>query len=265
MLFDAHLHSFNVGHADLEAMYLSDVRSFVSAVVFPRACPVSPEIYRALWDFQVEDEVVRARDYLLDAYAMIGVAMVSVPTDPEPLLAVLEQYLAKERVVAVGEIGIEPNSPTCRDLGKQKDLYVSQVEIARKAGAPVVVHTPNKPELKAKYTAETLQLARDAGFDLGRLVIDHCSEVNIKEALGAGAKAAITIQSWRGMTPETAADLIEQFGSERIWVNSDSSDLPSDPLAVARLAYVLRKRGFDAAGVDNVCRKNAAEFYGLEL
>jgi len=265
MLLDAHLHSFNVGHADLEAMALADIRGFVSAVVFPRACPVSPDIYRALWDFQTEDEIARAADYLIEGYAMIGVAMVSVPTDPDPLLEVLPAYLARERVVAVGEIGIDPGSPTCRDLGKQADLYVAQVEIARDAGMPVVVHTPNKPELKTEFTATTLELARDAGFDLGRLVVDHCSEANIEQALEAGAWAAVTVQSWRGMTPEKAADLIERFGPDRIWVNSDASDLPSDPLAMARVAYVLRKRGHAADDIDGVCRKNAADFYGLAL
>lgn len=264
MLFDAHLHSFNVGHADMENMYLAGIRSFVSAVIFARTTPVSPEVYKALWDLQLEDETARAKDYLIDAYAMIGVAMVSIPTDPLPLLRVLPEYLKRDRVLAVGEIGIDPNSPTCRDLGKQKEIFAAQVEIAKAAGTPVVVHVPNRPDYKVKHTEETMQIARDLGFDFNRLVIDHCSEANLTLVHAAGAHAAITVQSWRGMTPETAAELVEKHGPDRLWVDSDSSDLPSDPIAVARVAYCLLKRGLSEQVVDKVCRANAAAFYGLK-
>jgi len=265
MFLDAHLHSFNVGHADFEAMYLAGVRKFVSAVVFPRMTPVTSEVYKNLWDFQVEDEAARAADYLLDAYAMIGIAMVSMPTDPERLLELLPDYLAKDKVVAIGEIGIDPASPTCRDLDRQRDIYAAQVEIALKHGAAVVLHTPNKPDHKTKFTQQALEVARDRGLNFSRLVVDHCSEANIGLALEAGAFAAITIQPWRGLDPAKAADLVEKFGPERIWVNSDASDLPSDPLAVAKVAYELRKRGVSEDTVNKVCLSNAASFYGLDL
>lgn len=264
MFLDGHVHSFNLGHGDLEAMYLAGIRKFVSAVVFPRMTPVDSGTLRSLWDFQVEDEVARARDYLLDAYAMIGIAMVSVPSDPDRLLEVLPSYLRKTRVVAVGEIGLDPASPTCPDLGRQRELYVAQLEIASACQLPVVLHTPNKPDLKVRFTEEALRLARDKGFDLSRLVVDHCSRVNLPLALEAGAHAAITIQPWRGLTVEDAADLVAEFGDDRIWVNSDASDLPSDPLAVPRLAYALKKRGFSEESVRKVCLTNAACFYGLD-
>ncbi len=264
MFLDAHVHSFNLNHADLEAMYLAGVRRYVSAVVFPRVVPVSSEAFKSQWDFQVEDEVARAKDYLLDAYAMIGIAMVSIPSDPERLLEALPGYLQKDRVVAVGEIGMDPGSPTCPDMGRQREVYAAQVELASQHGLPVVLHTPNKPDAKVKYTEESLRVASDRGFDLSRMVVDHCSRLNLPLALEAGASAAITVQPWRGLTPQDAADLIGEFGDDRVWVNSDSCDLPSDPLSVARVAYVLRKRGFSGESIQRICLANAASFYGID-
>jgi predicted metal-dependent TIM-barrel fold hydrolase len=81
--------------------------------------------------------------------------------------------------------------------------------------------------------------------------------------LDAGAYSAITVQSWRNMTPQIAAKLVKEHGSERIMIDSDCGGGPSDPLAVAKTAMELRRIGVGEKDIDKVCYFNGRQFYGL--
>ena len=171
---------------------------------------------------------------------MIGISMVRTPRDdPSGLYAVLPEYLKRPDVVAIGEIGIEPNSKTCSDLKQQEAFVRKQVAIAKDVDIFVDFHTPFPPEVKREYTQMMLDICRECGLPMSKVIIDHCTDANLGLALEAGANAAISVQPWREITGETAADLIMEHGFERIMVDSDYSGLPSDPLAVPKTAQAL--------------------------
>lgn len=262
-LVDAHAHLNALTWADLEAMHLAGVVQIVSPIMLDAAKPVSRETIVEMWDYLLEVQLQRAADHFIRAHAMVCVNMASTPReDPAPLFDLLPRYLARDDVVAIGEIGFEPQSRTC-GLDAQAALLDAQLEISRVVAKPVVVHTPHPPEAKRRFTEQMLERCAKHSLPMRRVAIDHCSEATVAPVLEAGAYASISVQPWRGLTADAAADLIARHGADRIMVDSDCSGAHSDPLAVPKTAAALRRRGVPGTDIDKVCGTNAIEFYGI--
>jgi predicted metal-dependent TIM-barrel fold hydrolase len=245
-------------------MHLAGIGQIVSPIMLDAAKPVSCETIVEMWDYLLEVQLQRAADHFIHAYGMVCINMASTPKgDPAPLLTLLPKYLARPEVVAIGEIGLEPQSRTCRDLTAQSTLLEAQFEISMATGTPVVIHTPHAPEAKCHFTERVLALSTKYGLPMARVAIDHCSEANIGLALDAGAYAAVSVQPWRGMTPELLCELVARYGVDRVMVNSDCSGQHSDPLAVPKTAAALQRRGLPEADIGKVCGANAIVFYGI--
>ena len=66
----------------------------------------------------------------------------------------------------------------------------------------------------------------------------------------------------RERTPQRAIDMLEVYGSERIWMNSACDWGVSDPLSVPKTALEMRKRGYNADFIDKIVYRNPAQFMG---
>ena len=261
---DSHAHLDELSWNALQQMYLAGVRRVVSPVQLAGGRPVSCETIRDVWDYLFDVQFARAKEHFIQPYAMIGISMVSTPrNDPAALYDLLPEYLNRPEVVAIGEIGIEPNSDTCKDLKQQEGFVRKQLEIAVKTGVRVDFHVPNAPALKKENTKRMLDLCAEYGLPFDKVIVDHCSDANIAMVLEAGAWAAISVQPWRNMTPERAADIIIEHGCQRVMVDSDCSGLPSDPLAVPKTAMALKQKGVSDPEIEKVCFSNAGAAYGL--
>jgi predicted metal-dependent TIM-barrel fold hydrolase len=108
-----------------------------------------------------------------------------------------------------------------------------------------------------------LDICRACEFSMTKVIIDHCTDANIGMALEAGANAAISVQPWRNVTPDMAADIIIEHGFERVMIDSDASGLPSDPLAVPKTAMAMKKKGVSEENIEKVCFLNSKQVYGI--
>jgi uncharacterized protein len=263
-LLDSHLHLTDITWNDLEAMSLAGIEEIVSPVQLSASKAVSSETIREMWDFQLEIQLQRSEEHLIKAHSMLGISMVSTPKDGMPeLLKLLNEYLKRPKVVAIGEIGFEPNSRTCKDLKVQETIFTEQLKIAKMVDIPVVIHVPHPADKKKEFTEKSLALCNEYGLSMSKVIIDHSSEANIKIVLDAGAYAAITVQPWRNLTPNQAADLVKEYGSERLMINSDSSGRISDPLAVPKTRIALRRKGVADDVITKVCWSNGKQVYGI--
>jgi uncharacterized protein len=261
---DSHAHLNTLTWTNLDEMSLAGIREIVSPIMLDAAKAVSTETIVELWDYLLEVQLRRAAEHFITGHGMVCVNMASSPREgPARLFALLPDYLRRSGVVAIGEVGFEPHSRTCPDLGMQEDWIRTQLQISRDTGMPIVIHTPNPPAEKRLYTEKILHLCASCGVPMAQVAIDHGSEVNIKLALDAGTYAAISVQPFRGMTPELACDLVTEHGFERIMLNSDCSPFHSDPLAVPKTALALRRRGVPEENIDQVCRRNSQVFYRI--
>jgi predicted metal-dependent TIM-barrel fold hydrolase len=63
-------------------------------------------------------------------------------------------------------------------------------------------------------------------------------------------------------TPQRAADIIEMYGSERLWINSAGDWGHSDPLAVPKCQLEMLRRGHSPATVQRISYENPLAFLG---
>ena len=96
----------------------------------------------------------------------------------------------------------------------------------------ILVHTPHLED-KHKGTRLILDVLKyDSRINPERVMIDHVEEHTAAIALDAGFWAGMTLYPESKCTPARAIDILETFGTERIWMNSACDWGISDPLAV---------------------------------
>ena len=94
----------------------------------------------------------------------------------------------------------------------------------------------------------------------GRVLIDHVEEHTVGEVLDRGFWCGMTLYPDTKCTPQRAADIIEMYGTERIWMNSAGDWGVSDPLAVPKARIELARRGHSQSFIDKVTFENPQAF-----
>ena len=99
-----------------------------------------------------------------------------------------------------------------------------------------------------------------SSIDPGRCLIDHVEEHTVQEVLDRGFWAGMTLYPDTKVTPQRAADIIEMYGNERIWMNSAGDWGCSDPLAVPKARLEMKRRGHTTGTIDKVTLDNPQTF-----
>jgi len=79
----------------------------------------------------------------------------------------------------------------------------------------------------------------------------------VKEVLDRGFWAAFTIYPFTKMGNERMVEVVKQYGSERIMINSAADWGISDPLAVPKTAALMHESGIDSNDIHLVTFRNA--------
>jgi predicted metal-dependent TIM-barrel fold hydrolase len=169
------------------------------------------------------------------------------------VLALLPRYLEKDGVVAVGEIGYDDQTPA------EDRVFGAQLELARAHALPVLIHTPHRDKLRG--TERTLALLREARFPPELALIDHNHELTLPLVLDAGCWAGHSIYPATKMDEPRMVALVQQYGAEKILVNSAADWGVSDVLKVPKTASALRTAGVPEADVEKICWDNPVAFF----
>ncbi len=218
----------------------------------------SPEGFRDYFRLLTEQEPARAAAYGIRHYCWICIN----PKEAEDVgfardvIAIIPEFLARENVLGVGEIGLNKNSRS------ELTILEEQIGVAAEHDQLILVHTPHLED-KRKGTRLILDALRaNAAIDPGRVLIDHVEEHTVEMVLDAGFWAGMTLYPDTKCTPQRAADIIETYGSERLWINSAGDWGPSDPLAVPKCRVEMLRRGHDHATVERISFDNPRSFLG---
>lgn len=201
-------------------------------------------------------ERFRAAQFGIKHYCTMGLNSKEANNEAlaEAVMEILPRYLAKEGVVAVGEIGYDEQS-------KLEDKYYrAQLDLAKKFDMLVMVHTPHRD--KKSGTIRSMEVAIEHGLDPSKVIIDHNNEETIKEVLDRGFWAAFTIYPKTKMGNERMVEVVRKFGSDRIIVDSSADWGFSDPLAVPKTANLMIAKGISKEAVEKTCYGNALLAYG---
>jgi hypothetical protein len=253
---DPHIHMSARTTDDYEAMAAAGVVAVIEPAFWlgqPRTHVASFSDYFASL---VGWERFRASQFGIRHYCTIGLN--SKEANDERLAAevleILPLWAAKEGVVAIGEIGFDDQTPA------EERAFHAQVELAKTLNLPVMIHTPHRD--KQAGTRRSMDLCLEHGLPPSQVIVDHNNEETVREVLDRGFWAAFTIYPKTKMGSERMVAVVQQFGAERIIVDSSADWGVSDPLAVPKTANLMALRGIPAAHIEDTCYRNALRAYG---
>src|SRR4030095_9069787 len=170
------------------------------------------------------------------------------------VLGIIPKFLDRPSVLGIGEIGLNKNS---RNEIKVLELHV---DLAARAGQLILVHTPHLED-KLKGTRLILDvLQADSRIRPERCIIDHVEEHTVQMVLDRGHWAGMTLYPESKCTGARAVDILDRYGSERLWMNSACDWGVSVPLAVPYAALEMRRRGWSDEQIDAVIYQNPLRF-----
>ena len=253
--FDPHIHMISRTTDDYEAMSKAGIRAVIEPAFWIGQPRTTLGAFVDYFSQILGWERFRASQFGITHYCAIGLNSKEANNEPlaKEVLEILERFVLKEGVVAVGEIGYDEISPA------EERAYVAQLALARKHDMVVMVHSPHRD--KKSGIQRSLSVAAECGQPMTKLVIDHNNEETVQDVLDAGAWAAFTIYPHTKMGSERMVEIVRKYGPERIIVDSSADWGISDPLSVPKTAKLMLERGIDPAWVEQVTWQNALDAY----
>jgi predicted metal-dependent TIM-barrel fold hydrolase len=201
-------------------------------------------------------ERFRASQFGITHYCAIGLNSKEANDEglAREVLEILPRFALKEGVVAIGEIGYDEITEA------EEKAYQWQLQFAKDHDMVVMVHSPHRD--KKRGIIRSLDVAKEIGIDMEKLVIDHNNEETVEDVLDAGAWAAFTIYPHTKMGSQRMVDLTKKYGAERFIVDSSCDWGVSDPLSVPKTAKMMLDQGVSPEAVEQATWGNAAKAYG---
>src|SRR5690606_3462363 len=254
-MFDPHIHMTSRTTDDYQAMAAAGI----AAVVEP-----------AFWLGQPRTHVGTFEDYFLSLLgwerfraSQFGIKhFCTLGMNPKEanhaelangVLALLPEYLEKDGVVAVGEIGYDDMTEA------EEKVFQRQIEMAMEAELPILIHTPHRD--KKRGTERTIALVKESGIAPERVLIDHNNEETLPLTLDSGCWAGHSIYPHTKMDERRMVSLVQQYGKERIIINSAADWGVSDPLKVPKTAEAMREAGISVADIAAIVWEHPASFF----
>jgi predicted metal-dependent TIM-barrel fold hydrolase len=257
LIIDPHAHMISRTTDDYEAMAKAGIVAVIEPAFWlgqPRTDAGSfVDYFSHICGF----ERFRAGQFGIRHYCTIGLNPKEANNEPlsEAVLDVLPHFLAKEGVVAMGELGYDEQTHA------EDRALRAQIELAKEFDLPIMIHTPHRD--KRAGTLRTMDVLKEHNFDPTRCVIDHNNEETIRDVRDRGYWCGFSIYPQTKMGSERMSVLVESFGPQRLIVNSACDWGVSDPLAVAKTARLMAQRGAGADAIRKVVYGNALAVYGL--
>ncbi|MEK7484793.1 MAG: TatD family hydrolase [Planctomycetota bacterium] len=253
---DSHIHCLSRTTDDYERMAEAGIVAVIEPAFWLGQPRTQIGTFMDYFSTLVGWERFRAAQFKIRHYCTIGLNSKEANNEAlaEQVLEILPRFACKEGVVAIGEIGYDDQTPL------EDKYYRAQLELAKKLEMLVLVHTPHRD--KKRGTSRSMDVALEHGLDPRRVIIDHNNEETVKQSLDRGFWAAFTIYPKTKMGNERMVEIVRQYGSERIIVDSSADWGVSDPLAVPKTAHLMIERGIDPKHVEKTCYGNALEAFG---
>lgn len=254
--FDPHVHMSARTTDDYQAMADAGIAGLIEPAFWLGQPRTGLSTFEDYYSSLLGWERFRASQFGIRHYCTIGLNSREANNEPlaEQVMELLPQFIYKEGVVGIGEIGFDDQTAA------EEKYYRAQLELAKEAELPVQVHTPHRD--KKQGTARSMDIALEHKIDPGMVIIDHNNEETVKEVLDKGFWAAFTIYPFTKMGNQRMVEVLKTYGPERIMVNSAADWGISDPLAVPKTAALMLQQGIDPKWVEQVTFSNALQAFG---
>lgn len=206
MLIDTHCHLFSEYYDNIDEVVENAKNAGVSMIVVNGI------------DRKTNEEVLELVKKYDIVYGALGIQPESMETVSQDDFMFIEEHINDERIVAVGEIGLDYHYDIDRD--KQKEIFKRQLDIAKKYNKPVIVHSRD-------CIQETYNILKESDVK----GIMHCYSGSVEMArefckigfyLGIGGIATFK-------NAVKLIDVIKNIGMEYIVLETDSPYLSPEP------------------------------------
>ena len=249
--FDPHVHMSSRTTDDYQAMADAGIVAIIEPSFWLGQPRTGVDTFRDYYSSLVGWERFRSSQFGIQHYCTMGLNSREANNEKlaEQVMELLPLFIYKEGVVGIGEIGFDDQTPA------EEKYYRLQLDLAKEASLPVQVHTPHRD--KKRGTTRSMDIALEHGLDPYSVIIDHNNEETVQEVLDRGFWAAFTIYPFTKMGNERMVKLVQQYGTERIMINSAADWGISDPLAVPKTAALMKRSGISDEAIKQVTYQNA--------
>ena len=254
--FDPHVHMTSRTTDDYQAMSDAGVVALIEPAFWLGQPRTGIDSFRDYYSSLIGWERFRSSQFGIKHYCTIGLNSREANNEKlaEQVMEVIPLFIMKEGVVGIGEIGFDDQTPA------EEKYYRLQLELAKETELPIQIHTPHRD--KKRGTRRSMDIALEHRISPDTVIIDHNNEETVKEVLDRGFWAAFTIYPFTKMGNERMVEIVKQYGTERIMINSAADWGISDPLAVPKTAALMKARGISAESIEQVTYRNAITAFG---
>ena len=254
-IFDPHVHMTSRTTDDYEAMAKAGVVALVEPAFWLGQPRTTVGSFVDYFNSLVGWERFRASQFGIRHFCTIGLNPKESNNAKlaDEVISLLPRYLAKDGVVAVGEVGFDDQTEA------EERSLMKQFELAREFDLPVLIHTPHRD--KKQGTIHTIETIRKAGFPEERVLIDHNNEETLPLVLETKCWAGHSIYPHTKMDEQRMAVLVKKYGPDRIIVNSAADWGISDPLKVPKTIEVMRAQGIPEDVIQQIVWHNPIGFF----
>lgn len=254
-IIDPHMHMVSRSSDDYERARRAGVECCIEPAFWSGTDRQHAGSFFDYFEHIIDFETERAeRSAGMDHYVTIGLEPKEANYEAmaEEVLERIPEYLDRENVVGVGEIGYDQQTEA------EERAFRRQLQMAEERELPVIVHTPH--ENKPSGTERIVDVIEDEGVTQERIIIDHNTEETIETSLQTDCWLGFTLYPGK-IEPSAAIDLLEEYGTDKMLFNSAADWDPSDPLAVPKARDEMLDRGWDREMVRKVVLENPYEFF----
>ena len=240
---------------DYEQMALCGIKAVVEPSFWLGQERTSSKTLVDYWEHIISFERKRASEFGIDHFCAISVNPKEANNTQlaNEALGVIKNYLERESVVAVGEIGFD------KITREEEQVFKKQLLLADELEMPVIIHTPHINKIEG--TKRTFALIKECQVNESRIIIDHNTEDTIELSLSHNVMAGITVYPFTKMSPIRAVNTMKKFGTDRILINSSADWGKSDSLSVPKTALQMQKDGFSKKEIEKVLFHNPNNFF----
>lgn len=254
--FDPHVHMTSRTTDDYQAMADAGIVALIEPAFWLGQPRTGLDSFTDYYSSLIGWERFRSSQFGIKHYCTIGLNSREANNEKlaEQVMEILPNFIFKEGVVGIGEIGFDDQTAA------EEKYFRLQLDLAKEAGLPVQIHTPHRD--KKKGTQRSMDISIEQGLAPSMVIVDHNNEETVKEVLDRGFWAAFTIYPFTKMGNERMVEVVKQYGSERIMINSAADWGISDPLAIPKTAALMKKSGISLKDIELVTYRNAITAFG---
>lgn len=254
-LIDSHAHMTSRTTDDYREMRRSGIECVVEPSFWSGSDKLYPESFFDYFEHIHDFETERAERIAgMDHYITVSINPKEA-VDREMSEAVIDrlpEYLERDRVVGVGEIGFNLQTD------EEEWAFREQLRIAEEHEAPVIIHLPH--EEKPKGAARTVDIIEEMGVTQERIIIDHNEPGTMETTAATDCWLGFTLYPGK-ISIEEVMPLLEEYGTDRRIINSSADWDDSDPLAVPKARDAMIDAGWDRGEVRKLLFENPLEFF----